>query len=191
MSLVSYIVLATAFGITDMLLFRRCAEATPVRLSAGLAISFVVAAVHAFLLWLGVWVGNTFRFQLAADPMAFQSANCWIFFALALFVGIRTALPYLRREPRLPVFSLTGFGQVVLLAAATGINVFLVGVGAGFADSVLHVHWCLWPMLAMCFLLGYLGVMFGRRKVAVRPRRWAFVAALMVLGVAVAALVSI
>ncbi len=191
MSLVSYIVIATAFGILNMLLFRRCAEATPVRLSVGLTISLLVAAVHALLLWLGAWLGNTFRFELAADPMAFQSANCWIFFALALFVGLRTALPYLRREPKLPVFSLEGFGQVVLLAAATGINVFLVGVGIGFADSVLHTHRCIWPMLTMCVLLGYLGVMFGRQKVAVRPRRWAFVAALMVLGVAVAALFSI
>lgn len=190
MSLVSYIVIALAFGIFDMLLFRRCAEASPVRLSAGLAMSFAVAAVHALLFLLGAFVGNIFRFELPDDAQAFQNANCWVFLALALFVGVRSVWPYLRREPHLTVFSLVGAGQVLLMAFATGINVLLVGVGVGYADAVLHTHRCLWPMLVICLLLAYLGVMFGRRKVAVRPRRWAFVAAAMILGVAIASFFS-
>lgn len=191
MSIVSYIVIALAFGIMNMLLFRRCVEASKVRLSLGLLMSFGVAFVHALFLWFGAWLGSALRFELAGDPAAFQSANNWIFFALALFVSVRGVFPYLRREPRLTVFSLAGFGRVLLMAFATGINVFLIGLGIGYADSAFHAGRCIWPMLILCTLLGFLGVMFGRQLVPVRQRRWAFVAMLMILGVAVAALFSI
>lgn len=190
MSLVSYIVIALAFGICNMLLFRRCAEATPVRLSAGLGISLLVAAVQAILMWLGAQLGNILRFELADDPHAFHRANCWVFVVFALFVSVRTLFPYLRRELHLPLFSLDSVGRVVLMAFATGIDVLLVGIGSGFADETPAFGRVFWPMVIICILFGYLGVMFGRQKVAVRPRRWAIVAALMVLGVAVASLFS-
>ena len=49
MHIAAYIVLALAFGISNMLLFRRCAEPTPIRLSRGLLITLVVAAVQLAL----------------------------------------------------------------------------------------------------------------------------------------------
>lgn len=190
MSLVSYIVISLAFGICNMLLLRRCVDAVPVRLSAGLAIALAVAVVHALLLWVGVLLGNLLRFELADNPHAFHRANCWVFIAFALFVSVRTLFPYLRRELRLPIFSLDSVGRVVLMAFATGIDVLLVGIGVGFADGDPGFGRVFWSMLIISMLLGYLGVMFGRQKVAVRPRRWAIVAALMILGVAVASLFS-
>ena len=190
MSLVSFIVIAFAFGIYDMLLFRRCAEVSPVRLSAGLVMTAGVAIIHALFLWLGAALGNVLRFELSNDTLAFQNANCWVFFALSLFVAGRSFFPYLRRESKLPVFSLASFASVFLMAIATGINILLVGIGIGYADVELHTHRCLWPMLFLSMLLGYLGVMFGRQHVKVRHRRWAFVSAVMILGVAIASFFS-
>lgn len=190
MSIASYIVIALALGLVNMVLFRRCGEATPVRLSAGLLIVLGVSAVHAVLYYLGAALGNLMRLDSASDSQMYDDVNAYIFLGIVLVVIIKMLVPYLRREPRLPVFSLARTGSVLAMAVATGINVLLVGIGVGFADSEVAVHALLWPLLVAGFLLGYMGLMFGRRKVDMRPRRWMVLASVLLLATAIAACVN-
>ncbi len=190
MSIASYIVIALALGLVNMVLFRRCGEATPVRLSAGLLIVLGVSAVHAVLYYLGAALGNLMRLDSASDSHMYDDVNAYIFLGIVLVVIIKMLVPYLRREPRLPVFSLARTGSVLAMAVATGINVLLVGIGVGFADSEVAVHALLWPLLVAGFLLGYMGLMFGRRKVDMRPRRWMVLASVLLLATAIAACVN-
>jgi len=191
MHLAAYIVIALAFGIADMLLFRRCAEVTPIRLSRGLLLALVVAAVQTALLLFGMALGDLLRFELPNNADAFRGTNALIFLGLDLFVLLRMLLPYLRREPRLPLFDLGSNAACAALAVTAGVNTLLVGLGAGFvASAAADLHKALWPMLLLCFPLGYWGVMLGRQKVAVRPVRWMVIAAIMLLGVGIAAVVN-
>lgn len=190
MSIASYIVIALALGLVNMVLFRRCGEATPVRLSAGLLIVLGVSAVHAVLYYLGAALGNLMRLDSASDSHMYDDVNAYIFLGIVLVVIIKMLVPYLRREPRLPVFSLARTGSVLAMAVATGINVLLVGIGVGFADSEVAVYALLWPLLVAGFLLGYMGLMFGRRKVDMRPRRWMVLASVLLLATAIAACVN-
>jgi putative Mn2+ efflux pump MntP len=190
MSIASYIVIALALGLVNMVLFRRCGEAMPVRLSAGLLIVLGVSAVHAVLYYLGAALGNLMRLDSASDSHMYDDVNAYIFLGIVLVVIIKMLVPYLRREPRLPVFSLARTGSVLAMAVATGINVLLVGIGVGFADSEVAVHALLWPLLVAGFLLGYMGLMFGRRKVDMRPRRWMVLASVLLLATAIAACVN-
>lgn len=190
MLIAAYIVIALAFGIADMLLFRRCAEVTPVRLSRGLLLALAVAAVQTLFFLLGMALGDLLRFELPDNADAFSRTNALIFLGLDLFVLLRMLLPYLRREPRLPHFDLAGNAACAAMAVTAGVNTLLVGLGAGFvASPAVDLHKALWPMLVACFLLGYWGLMLGRQKVAMRPVRWMLVAAVLLLAVAIAAIV--
>jgi len=190
MSIVSYIVIALAMGVVNMLLFRRCGEATPVRLSAGLLIVLAESALHAVVYYLGGLLGILLSMHSPSDPGMYADINAYIFLGMILVVIIKLLFPYLRKEPRLPVFNITDGRSVGVMIIATGINVFLVGIGVGFVETENPVHKMLWPIFVASLLLGYLGLMFGRQKVQLRPRRWMILASVLLLGTAIAACVN-
>ena len=191
MLIAAYIVLGISFGISGMLLFYRCSEVLSVRLSHGLAATFFVATLQTILFLIGMTLGNLLRIELPDNPDAFRQSNALIMLGLTIFVVLHQLLPYLRREPHLPLFNIRAWLSVMAIAVATGINHFIVGLGIGFiASPATELHKALWPMLILMFLLSYWGVMLGRQKVQLRPRRWMMVASILLLGVAIAAVVN-
>ena len=191
MLIAAYIVLAIAFGISNMVLFYRCAEITPIRLSRGLFITFLVSVVQTVLFLLGMFLGDILRFELPTDAEAFSKTNSLIFLGLDLFVMLRMLMPYLKRDSQLPIFNLVSNSACVAMAFATAINLLLVGLGAGFVASLaMDIHKALWPLIIILFLAGYWGLMLGRTKVNIRPRRWMIVASVLLLAVSIAAVVN-
>lgn len=191
MLIAAYIFLAIAFGISNMVLFYRCAEITPIRLSRGLFITFLVSVVQTVLFLLGMFLGDILRFELPTDAEAFSKTNSLIFLGLDLFVMLRMLMPYLKRESQLPIFNLGSNSACVAMAFATAINLLLVGLGAGFVASLaMDIHKALWPLIIILFLAGYWGLMLGRTKVNIRPRRWMIVASVLLLAVSIAAVVN-
>lgn len=190
MSVISFFTIAIALGINSLLLFQRCAKATPVRLSAGVLVVLVLTLVHIAMYYLGILLGNLLRIGSPDSPELFARANAYITLGLFLIVILKNLFPYLRRNPQLPVFPLTTVPSALAMAAATGINVFLLGIGVGLVTLSPNPHLILWPLLLAETLLGSVGLMFGRQKVQLRPRRWAIVSAVILLVVAVAAVVN-
>ena len=191
MHIAAYIVLALAFGISNMLLFCRCAEATPIRLSRGLVLTLATAALQTIMFILGMLAGDILRFELPDSTDAFTKANALIFFGLYIIVILRMLKPYLRKEPRLPLFNLGSNKVAIALALTAAVNPLFLGLGAGFVASVADMH-MVWLALILIplWLAGYWGLMLGRQKVAIRPRRWMIVASILMLGVGIAALVN-
>ena len=189
MHVATYIVLALAFGINAMLIMRRCAEATPVKLTKGLGIMFIVSAVGALMFLLGISLGDLLRIEGTDAPQMYAKTNSYIFLGLALFVAVRMLLPYLRRKTQLAVFDLRNWSSVIAMSVASGINVMLVGLGLGFVTAG-NIHLAVWPTFASMLLFGFIGIMFGRQKVTMRPRRWMIVACILILGCAIAAVVN-
>ena len=191
MSIATYIVLSIAFGVTAMLLMRRCAETTPVKLTKGLAIMFVTATIYVLLFILGITLGDLLRIEGADAPQLYARTNAYIFLGLTIFVALRMLLPHLKRKPQLPVFDLRNWSSVIAMSVASGINVLLIGLGLGFVMPLAgHVHWAIWPLFISSVLLGYTGIMFGRQKVTIRPLRWMIVACILLLGCGIAAVVN-
>ena len=191
MSIATYIVLSIAFGVTAMLLMRRCAETTPVKLTKGLAIMFVTATIYVLLFILGITLGDLLRIEGTDAPQLYARTNAYIFLGLTIFVALRMLLPHLKRKPQLPVFDLRNWGSVLAMSVASGINVLLVGLGLGFVMPLArHIHWAIWPLFISSVLLGYTGIMFGRQKVTIRPLRWMIVACILLLGCGIAAVVN-
>ena len=191
MSIATYIVLSIAFGVTAMLLMRRCAETTPVKLTKGLAIMFVTATIYVLLFILGITLGDLLRIEGADAPQLYARTNAYIFLGLTIFVALRMLLPHLKRKPQLPVFDLRNWSSVIAMSVASGINLLLVGLGLGFVMPLAgHIHWAIWPLFISSVLLGYTGIMFGRQKVTIRPLRWMIVACILLLGCGIAAVVN-
>lgn len=191
MSIATYIVLSIAFGVTAMLLMRRCAETTPVKLTKGLAIMFVTATIYVLLFILGITLGDLLRIEGTDAPQLYARTNAYIFLGLTIFVALRMLLPHLKRKPQLPVFDLRNWSSVIAMSVASGINVLLVGLGLGFVMPLAgHIHWAIWPLFISSVLLGYTGIMFGRQKVTIRPLRWMIVACILLLGCGIAAVVN-
>ncbi len=192
MSIISFIIIAIAFGISTMVLMKRCAEATPVRLSAGLLIATMVAMVHTVLFIVGMLAGNLLRFESADDPFAYAEVNALVLMGMTVVVLLKLLFPYLRREPKLAVFPLNGgLGRTLLMTVASGINIFLLGMGVGFVALLSQgVHRAVWPLFTLTLLFSYLGIMYGRQKVEMRPRRWIIISCVLLLGVAIAAVVN-
>lgn len=191
MSIASYIVIALALALSNMLQFRRSGEVTPIRLSTGVFVALLVAVVHSALYYLGGAIGSLLRISSPDSPTMYADVNAYIFLGLAIVVAVKLVFPYLKRNPQLPVFRLDQLQSVFAMALASGINVCLVGIGTGFVESGQAFHRMVWPMLACIFLFGYLGLMFGRQKVQMRPRRWIVIAGVLLVGVGIAAVVNV
>lgn len=192
MSIVALIVIALAIAVCNMLLFRRCAEPFPVRLSHGIGITFIVSGIQAALYILGFIIGDLLRIESPSNPELFNQANAYIMLGLFVIVIIKQLMPFLRREPKLPIFDITNTKAVMAMSVASGINIFILGIGVGFTTQFIsHLHWALWPMLLLSIILSYLGIMFGRQKVVMRQRRWMVAASIILLGTAIATLVNL
>lgn len=192
MSIISFIVISIALGFSAMMLMRRCAEASPVPLSAGLLISVSVAIVHVALFCLGILLGNMLRFELPGDPYAFARPNSFVLLGLSIIVAVKMLWPYMGKKTTPVAYDLNaGTLRVLLFTVATGINGFLLGIGVGFVVLLVeHRHAALWPLLIATFLFSYLGIMYGRQHVKLRPRRWLSVSAIILIVTAIAAVVN-
>ena len=192
MSIVSFIVIAIALGISFMLLMQRCADAAPVPLSSGLLISLTMAVVQAALFCVGISLGNMLRFELPGDPEAFARPNSFVLLGLAIIVSVKMIWPYMDRKTQPVAYDLNaGTLRVLLFTVATGINGFLLGIGVGFVTPLSsHFHSAFWPLLIATILFSYLGIMYGRQHVKLRPRRWMVASALILIVTAIAAVVN-
>lgn len=191
MSVAAFIVVALAVALNDMLLLRHCAEPFPVRLSAGLVIAFALATVHTVLFLGGIALGDLLRIESPSDTTLYNRPNSYIMLGLFLIVILKMIFPYLRRNPQLPIFNITDNKSIAAMSVASGVNILLIGIGVGFTTPLIgHIHLALWPMLTLAFLFGYLGIMFGRQKVVMRPLRWMIVICILLLGIAIASVVN-
>lgn len=182
MYIVIFIVLSIALGISAMLLMHRSVEATPVRLSSGILISFATALVHVALFCLGIWLGNKLFLNNNGDPTPYVKQNALVFLGLAVMVALKQFLPYMGRRTKPAAYDLNaGFVQVFLFTVFTGINGFLLGFGIGFVAMLGECfHAALWPLFILTFLFSVLGIMFGRQHVPMRSRRWMGLSSLII-----------
>ena len=160
MSVIVFILFSFALGISVFLLMRRCADASPLPLSSGLLVAFTLSIVHVTLFILGILVGNQFQFADVENPDAVAKSNVMVFLGLAIVVAVKQALPYFGRKAQPLTFDLNlGTSRVFVFTIATGINGFLLGMGAGFVALLgANIHKALWPFFAFTFILSFLNI---------------------------------
>ena len=178
--ILSAIVIAIALSIRMLLVARGCALQCEIRLTKGLAVSAVLALVHVALFYVAMLLGDILKF----DDSLFGNVNELVFIGIILIVSVRWIFQVWRKDRALPAYGINRWGTVAGLALATGLNVFMVGLGFGFVSGSPRLYLSL-PLFVTTLLSSYFGIMFGRRKVEMNIRRWQFLAIVMLLGVAI------
>ena len=173
MSVLEYIILAFALAMPVMVTVRGCALKTPIRLTRGLAVSFLIAIEHVLLILAGMYIGNMLRF-------GFPEYDNLVYLGLLVVVAFRMVIPAFRKkEKELPAYNIANWTTVLLLGVATGINTLFVGLGLGFRVSFAADLWRVAiPLFVILFVLCYLAIMLGRQKKEMRARRWQLIAVL-------------
>ena len=191
MSIVSFIVIAIAFGIISLVTYSRCAAAVPPRLSAGLLTVIAVTAAQLAMYLVGIAIGNLLHLEALDNKELYNTQNAYIALGLIVIVVIKTIVPYLKRKHQLPVFDITHFAPAASMAIATGLDIFLVGIAIGFVTPLRdNILISIIPFVISTLTLGFIGIMFGRQKVKIRPKRWIMVASLMMVVCAIAIAVN-
>lgn len=182
MSVFEYLVLALALGIQLMVIMRSCAEMVPIRLTKGLAVSCLMALVYVAMLNGGFILGNALQFRSATDAALYDNVNSLVYLGLMIVVGVKILAGAVRKKQAVPAYDISRWGTVVLLAVASGVNVFLSGLALGFVvshktDAVLSSV----IIGVIAFLLCYWAIMLGRQKKMIKERRWLLIAVLLLL----------
>ena len=180
MSVIEYVILSFALAIPLEVTLRGCALKNPIRLTRGLGVSLLLALEHTALMVIGIYIGNLLRFDL-------PEYDNLVYLGLLLVVALRMFFPAFRKKDKpLPPYDISNWGTVLLLGVATGVNTLFVGMGLGFRVDLATDLWKVAvPLLVVVFLLGYWGIMLGRRKKEIRQRRWQLVAVLFLLAFAI------
>ena len=178
-----------------LLLFRRSSAESPSSLRQWVIGAFLFSLVAALLFLLGRSLGKGLQMQSADGAEIYADVNSYIFLGLTAVVVIRLFFPYIRRKQHFVNIPAPRSGgantPLLLMSLASGIDAFLLGIGAGMADVRERAVW--WIGLVVWFLLfvgAAIGAMYGRQKVQMRPRRWMALACLLLIGVAVASVVN-
>ena len=181
MMLAAYILLSFALGIETLLVVRSCAMQVPIRLTRGLAVSFLLAVIQTFMLAAGILLGSRLQFRDADGAGLYDKVNGLVCLGLLVVLGLKL-LPR-RNKQTVRSFDISRWSTVTTLAFALGINVLIAGLAMGFGYPVQLAKACI-PMGAVVFLCAYLGIMMGRQNLAIRERRWSLFSVLFVLGAA-------
>ena len=176
MSVLEYIILSFALAFPVMATVRGCALKHHIRLTRGLAVSALLAAVHVALILIGIAIANLLRFDM-------PEYDNLVYLGLLIVVALRLFYAAFRKQDReLPAYDISRWGTVLLLGIATAVNTLLVGLGLGFRVSLHAELWRLSvPLFVVMFLLCYWGIMLGRRNKPMRERRWLLIAVLFLL----------
>lgn len=176
MSVIEYIILSIALTIPTMVVMRACALKNRIRLTKGMAFSFLIALEHTLLLLLGIFLGNMLRFDL-------PEFDNLIYLGFMVAVALRMFFPAFRKKSKKHTYyDISRLSTVLLLGVATGTNTLFVGLGLGFRVLIERDLWrAAIPMMVVMFLLCYLSIMMGRQKKTMNERKWQLIAVLFLL----------
>ena len=181
MNTLQYILLSGALSLPMMYLMQGCASRVRMRPSRGLAVSLAMAAEHTLLFLLGMLAGNWLR---VGNP----DYDSLVFLGFMVAVAIRMMASVSKRSMKAgaPAYDIKRWGTVLLLGVASGINLFLVGVAAGFIGDV-HEGGAVaaGSLAAFSFLFIFWGFMLGHVPMPLHRRRWVLIATLAVLVISI------
>ncbi len=190
MSIIEFIILAIALSFEAMIVMYSCVSNTSIPLSKGLAESFIIAMLNALLLLFGLWVGNILRFtpQSLGDSTTrdlLTDTDNMVCLALMIFVALRMVFRLGKKNYQIQPYDISRYSITLLLGVAVGINSLIIGLALGFridaSDNFLRAFF---PMVVVNMFMTYFGIMLGRQHKELRRRRYAYIAALLILAFA-------
>ncbi len=138
---------------------------------------FLLAAVFGFFQGLLPLAGALIG---VACERFMASIDHWIAFAMLAVVGGRMIWESFHKKGDTHKTNFADFRMIVVMAIATSIDAFVVGVGFGMYRSLSEILFIVAVIAVVTFLVSLSGVALGRRHIPI-PERWTSFAAGCVL----------
>ena len=169
MTLIESFILALALSVDSFVVSATCAFKSKMPLGRGLVMALVFGVFQGLFPLMGALLGGAFRNVASA-------VDHWIAFGLLLLVGGKMIWDAFHDNAADEQLDVTRFATICLLAVATSIDAFVVGIGFGlnsaFAEMLLFL---------VTFLLSLVGVTLGRRNIPVPDKVASILAGLVLI----------
>lgn len=173
MSIIESLILALALCVDSLAVSTSSALKSKMPYRKGLTMALIFGVFQGGFPLLGALIG------VAAERFI-ASVDHWIAFGLLLLVGGKMIWDALKGEAEEKPMDVTKVGIMCLLAVATSIDAFVVGIGFGIQSTIgQSVETCI-IIAAVTFLVAMVGIFLGKRNIPI-PEKWAGVAAGIVL----------
>jgi putative Mn2+ efflux pump MntP len=127
----------------------------------GLKIALVFALFQAVMPVLGWLLGTTFR-----DMM--ERIDHWVAFSLLFIIGLKMIIEAIKVNPEERQFNINKNYVLIMLAIATTIDAFVVGISFGFLNvSILKASIIIG---VVTFIISYGGICLGKLNRFIKPR---------------------
>lgn len=192
MSVIEFIILAIALSFEALIVMHGCTKQTTIKLTKGLAESFVMALVNTLLLLLGIFLGNLLKFTpdvpdsgAGSTSSLLADTDNLVYLGLMILVAVRLLFRSGKKSRQVQPYDVSRFGTAFLLGVAVGVNTLIVGLAVGFRVPLSENMWrAAIPMFVLMTLFAFLGVMLGRQQKEIRARRYTLFAVLFLLAFA-------
>jgi len=183
MFLIESLLLAFALCVDSFTVSAACALRSRMALRKGALMALVFALFQGGFPFLGALLGVACRSFMA-------SIDHWVAFGLLLLVGGKMVVDAVRNEPKENQLDVSSPWVMCLLAIATSIDAFVVGITLGLENDVWHILAISAIVGAVTFAVSLFGVVLGRRNVAIPERVTTLVAGLVLIGLGVYTLIE-
>lgn len=162
--LLEAILLALALCVDSLAVSTTAAFTSQFSWRRGLLLAVTFAVFQGLLPLIGALIGNVCE-QFVA------SVDHWIAFGLLAVVGGRMIWESFHPDDDIKKTNLADFRMIVLMAIATSIDAFVVGIGFGLNQTMSVILITVAIIAIVTFLVSLTGVALGRRKIPI-PEQW-------------------
>lgn len=141
----------------------------------GLEMALVFGLFQGGIPLLGALLGSAFQSLVA-------SIDHWIAFGLLFLVGGKMILDGIHSEREEKPLDVTKLGVIILLAIATSIDAFVVGIGFGLNGTIGNsITTCIIIGL-VTFIVAIIGIFLGTRNVPIPEKVASIIAGMVLIG---------
>lgn len=175
MTILSSLLLALALCVDTLAVSTSSALKSKMSYRKGLEIAFVFGLFQGGIPLLGALLGSAFQSLVA-------SIDHWIAFGLLFLVGGKMIIDGIRGEKEEKPLDVTKLGVIILLAIATSIDAFVVGIGFGLNSTIGNSITTCIIIGVVTFVVAIIGIYLGKRNVPIPEKAASIIAGLVLIG---------
>ena len=161
MGIVELILIAIGLSMDSLAVSLTSGSMQCVSYKKGIKIAVVFALFQAIMPVLGWLVGVTFKDSI-------EQIDHWIAFSILFIIGLKMILEAVKINPEDRKYSINNNKILILLAIATTIDAFVVGISFGFLNvSIINASIIIG---IITFLFSYGGICLGKLNRFIKPR---------------------
>lgn len=140
----------------------------------GIKIAVVFAVFQAIMPVLGWLLGTTFKNII-------EQIDHWIAFSLLFIIGFKMIIEAFKQKDEKRKFNINKNHVLIMLALATTIDAFVVGISFGFLNvSIIEASVIIG---LVTFIISYSGICLGKLNRFIKPRTAELIGGLVLIGI--------